>query len=65
MLLVMALGQVTLDLDELRRAHGEPALLQPAQDLAGQLPLQRVRLDEDERALRHQAEKLEVLDGAR
>ena len=60
----MALGEFAVDLDELCGADDEAPLLEPAQDLPGKPPLDRVWLDEDERLLRH-ARSLEILDRAR
>jgi len=46
--LVMALGEITIDLDELEPDELEPAILVAREDAPDQLTLDAVGLDEDE-----------------
>lgn len=48
---VVPLGELAVDADELGRAHLEPALLEASEDLARQLPPHGIRLDQDHGAL--------------
>jgi hypothetical protein len=49
----VALGEAAVELDELCGPNLEPALLEPPEDLTRQAACERIRLDEDEGALRH------------
>jgi len=56
------LGKVTVHLDELRGAHGQPPALESREDLAGESTLHRVGLDENESLLGHGRVSLEIFD---
>ena len=49
----MTLGQLPIDVHELRGGDPQPALLEAVDDASGESALDGIRLDQDERLLRH------------